>query len=391
MDQESSTKSIVRPDAEPFSALPVVSDPREDSWAERAEHWITNQPKPRIWSNQRRNLRAPLVLTGHGISFRVNHGALEVKNGFTHYPQKQEEWRFFRGDQARPSRILLVDGDGKITLDVLAWLSEQDIPLIQLDYRGRVVTAIGSIGPTSADPKLTRAQAAAASDPKRRMAIANWLIREKLSRSASVLRDLIPASPGRDMAIAAIEAEARKLERRPAKSVEDLLGVEGTGAKLYFAQWQGMPLNWKDIKRHPIPREWHQIGPRSSARRRNSNRFATHPVNAMLNYAYAALEGQLRMALIGAGFDISVGFLHSLGRSRVPLLLDLLEPCRTIADRVVLKVVREEIFSPGDFTITSDGVVRLHPQLARRVVGLMSMNDEIQPVLMHYARWLATD
>jgi CRISPR-associated endonuclease Cas1 len=184
------------------------------------------------------------------------------------------------------------------------------------------------------------------------------------------------------VAIAAIEAEAAKLARRPTKSIEDLLGVEGTGAKLYFAQWQGLPLNWKNIGRHPIPREWHQIGPRSSARRRNSNRFATHPVNAMLNYAYAALEGRLRVALMGAGFDISVGFLHSADRSRVPLLLDLLEPCRTIADRIILNAVREQSFAPGDFTMAADGVVRLHPQLAKRVVGLMSLNEEIQPPLL---------
>jgi CRISPR-associated protein Cas1 len=354
----------------------------DSNWAVRGDHWIANQPKPRVWSNQRRNLRAPLVLTGHGISFRVNHGALEVKNGFTHHPQKQEEWRFFRGDQTRPSRILVVDGDGRITLDVLAWLSEQDIPLIQLDYRARVVTAIGSTGPTAADPQLTRAQTAAASDPKQRMAVANWLIREKLTRSASVLRDLIPASPARDMAIRAIEAEAAKLTRRPAKRIEDLLGVEGTGAKLYFARWQGLPLNWKNIGRHHIPLEWDQVGPRSSARRRNSNRFATHPMNAMLNYAYAALEGRLRVAIIGAGLDISVGFLHTPGRSQVPLLLDVLEPCRTIADQFILKTVREVQFLPSDFTIAADGVVRLHPQLARRVVASMQLDGEIQPLLL---------
>ncbi len=354
----------------------------DSNWAVRGDHWIANQPKPRVWSNQRRNLRAPLVLTGHGISFRVNHGALEVKNGFTHHPQKQEEWRFFRGDQARPSRILLLDGDGKITLDVLAWLSEQDVPLIQLDYRGRVVTAIGPTGPAIADARLTRAQAIAAADPQRKMAIANWLIRQKLTRSASVVRDLIPACPAREVAIAAIEGEAAKLAKRPAKNIDELLGIEGTGAKLYFAQWLGLPVAWKNTGRHPVPREWHQVGPRSSARRRNSNRFATHPMNAMLNYAYAALEGRLRVAIIGAGLDISVGFLHTPGRSQVPLLLDVLEPCRTIADQFILKTVREVQFLPSDFTIAADGVVRLHPQLARRVVASMQLDGEIQPLLL---------
>ena len=46
------------------------------------------------------------------------------------------------------------------------------------------------------------------------------------------------------------------------------------------------------------------------------------------------------------------------------------EPTRTTADRAVLKFAREQTFSPGDFTLNAEGMVRLHPKLARRVVGL---------------------
>jgi CRISP-associated protein Cas1 len=34
--------------------------------------------------------REPLILSGHGISLRIEGGALTIRNGFTHYPQKQE-------------------------------------------------------------------------------------------------------------------------------------------------------------------------------------------------------------------------------------------------------------------------------------------------------------
>jgi CRISPR-associated protein Cas1 len=45
------------------------------------------------------------------------------------------------------------------------------------------------------------------------------------------------------------------------------------------------------LGRHPIPDDWHRVGPRSSAKKMNINRRATHPVHAMRNYAYAVLEG----------------------------------------------------------------------------------------------------
>jgi CRISP-associated protein Cas1 len=46
-----------------------------------------------------------------------------------------------------------------------------------------------------------------------------------------------------------------------------------------------------------------------------------------------------------------------------------MEPERPRVDRAVLDFVRAHVFDPADFTIRSDGVVRLSPQLARIVVG----------------------
>jgi hypothetical protein len=59
----------------------------------------------------------------------------------------------------------------------------------------------------------------------------------------------------------------------------------------------------------PIPDDWHQIGPRTSGKNRvGTNRNATHPVNAILNYAYAVLESQVRMQIAADGYDPTIGF-----------------------------------------------------------------------------------
>ena len=84
------------------------------------------------------------------MNLRVDHGALVVRNGFTHYPQRAEEHRFFRGDRHLPSRIIVVDGSGMVSFDVLWWLSEQNVPLIRINWRGEVTTVLGA--GTAIDP-----------------------------------------------------------------------------------------------------------------------------------------------------------------------------------------------------------------------------------------------
>ena len=44
-----------------------------------------------------------------------------------------------------------------------------------------------------------------------------------------------------------------------------------------------------------------------------------------------------------------------------------MEPERPKVDAAVLRFVAKQEFSAADFTLRSDGVVRLSPQLARRV------------------------
>ena len=314
-----------------------------------------------------------IVLTGHGINLQINHGALEIKSGFTHYPQQREEWRFFRGDPDRPTRIIVLEGSGAVTFDVLAWLAEQNIPLIQLDYRGNVVTTIGSSPRGGAHPELMRSQLTAANDMKRTLAISTWLVREKLIRSRSVLADLVPPSEIRDAAFVQLNQDVARLSRPWAGDLVELLGIEGKNAEVYFKSWHGLPLTWTGLGKRPIPRTWHSMGHRRS--RGNLSRSARHPVQAMINYGYAVLEGQVRIEASKAGFDPLAGFLH---RPRVDklerqgLVLDIMEPFRPEVDRRVLTLIRGQKLTSADFTLTPNGTCRLHPQLARRLVSLVA-------------------
>jgi CRISPR-associated endonuclease Cas1 len=127
-------------------------------------------------------------------------------------------------------------------------------------------------------------------------------------------------------------------------------GIEGRVAQAYFTAWRSIPLRWKELGRKPIPAEWHQIGPRVAPNSKR-NRDATHPMNAMLSYGYAVLESQIQMAVIAAGLDPTIGFMHVDRDGRSALVLDLMEPMRPVVDSVVLGLARSNTFSPADFIL----------------------------------------
>lgn len=54
------------------------------------------------------------------------------------------------------------------------------------------------------------------------------------------------------------------------------------------------PLGWLGTGRHPIPDDWRYVGSRAWPLS-GTNRKATHPVNAMLNFGYALLEARIRL------------------------------------------------------------------------------------------------
>ena len=62
------------------------------SWADRSEFWLQKIAQKSRQFIKRAGIAQPLILAGHGVSLRIDHGSLLVRNGFTHYPQDREQW-----------------------------------------------------------------------------------------------------------------------------------------------------------------------------------------------------------------------------------------------------------------------------------------------------------
>jgi CRISPR-associated endonuclease Cas1 len=315
------------------------------------------------------------VLCGHGVKLRVNRGALVVEDGFTHYPQERQTHRFFPGDLNLPPRIIVIDGHGTISLDVMTWLSEQGVALVRIDYQGRIGSLMGAAG-YAADPAKVAWQIHTRNDPAARLEFCCDLIAEKLRQSLVTLRNVVPDSRARAIAIARAEAGMHTLERRAVGTVDQVREIEAGAAAAYFSSLRGVALNWKRRVSYPVPKDWLTIGSRRSTRNFNvTNRNATHPVNAILNYAYAMLQSEVQIDAIASGFDPRRGILHhdrdELNAS--PFIFDMMEAKRAKVDAVVIKFLMKEELRATDFILHKTGVCRLVPQLAGRIAETVSL------------------
>jgi CRISPR-associated protein Cas1 len=345
----------------------------DEIWRERSEYWSSYKPSAGHSSRKKYKYREPLILCGHGLRISVDHRTLLVRNGFTHYPQKPEESRFFPGDANLPDRVVVIDGSGGITFDALNWMAEQNIEFVRLSWQGKVIN-IGNGPGYSANLKLVDAQRAIRGT-KRQVEIARWLIAAKIENSILTLRNSIPKSENREIVISKLEGRILEIRNpRNSFSVPKLLGIEGPSARDYFGAWRGLPLNWKGLKRKPIPADWKEFSTRKMGWRKRS-RVARHPINAMLNYGYGILANQVRSEIIAAGLDPTIGILHGNSENPNPLVYDLMEPLRPQIDQIVLELVKRHDFSPGDFTINKWGGCRLNPQMTKTLIASVSIRD----------------
>jgi len=336
----------------------------DPDWYARSEYWRTFERKKK-GPRRKFNFREPLFICGHGAHIRVEHNSLLIRNGFTHYPQKQEIVRLFPGDGNLPDRIVLLDTSGGITFDALTWIFEQGISLIQIDWRGRV----NCVGNSSGSPYRREliARQLKFKESKYAVEFSRELIGNKFDNSISTIKGLFPGSEKSNYAVGEIRKYRTLLNRLPKSGGQSkMLGLEGAVAVAYFRSWHGVPLNWSGLKKKPIPPNWLQIGPRTMSWRKGGDN-ARHPINAMLNYGYAMLISQLRGQIIATGLDPSIGIAHGNSQNKVPLVYDLMEPLRPIVDRAILRFALSHSFAPGDFAINRFGACRLNPQLARVV------------------------
>lgn len=153
---------------------------------------------------------------------------------------------------------------------------------------------------------------------------------------------------------------------RKASSPEELRGLEGAGANVYFKVFDQMILGDKET--------FFFSG--------RSRRPPLDAVNAMLSFTYSLLAHDCASALESVGLDSYVGFLHRDRPGRTSLALDLMEELRPcMADRFVLTMINNRIIKSADFQHTHSGAVLLTDE--GRKTFLKHWQEKKKEVLTH--------
>lgn len=165
--------------------------------------------------------------------------------------------------------------------------------------------------------------------------------------------------------------------------------AEREAALAYWSCWAPLHVRFVTRDRAHVPEHWHAVGTRHSPLA-SGPRVAVTPVNAILNYLYAILESETRIACLTLGLDPGLGIWHADYRSRDSFVLDLMEAARPNVDRYVLETIQGRSFTRKDIGETSRGICRLLPAFAAELAQTARhWRDAIAPHAEHTAKLLA--
>jgi len=139
-----------------------------------------------------------------------------------------------------------------------------------------------------------------------------------------------------------------------AASIESLLGMEGTSARLYFSCFDTM-LREQSVGTFDF-----------NGRNRRPPR---DPINCMLSYLYALLVKDLTAVTLSVGLDPYLGVFHRPRFGRPALALDLAEEFRPlVGESVAIRTINNGELSKSDFVVRAGGVA-LTPEGRRSLLA----------------------
>lgn len=137
-----------------------------------------------------------------------------------------------------------------------------------------------------------------------------------------------------------------------AKSIEEVMGIEGNCAQNYFSIFDKLITNQKV----PFTFEF------------RTKRPPLDPVNAVLSFVYTLFTSEFAAALETVGLDSYIGFCHALRSGRSSLACDLVEEVRCIAERFVITLLNLQILGEKDFEKQVSGAVWLNDEGRKKVL-----------------------
>ena len=229
---------------------------------------------------------------------------------------------------------IVVGRNAQLSTQTIFELMELRVPIFYIDSRGKIIGHF--VYERQSATRLLR-QLEIFRDPPRQLELSREIISEKISNQRALLKryEKTIAADKLERTIKKLKQTADKLSSL--QSLEEIRGAEGVAAKIYFATFTELldqtRWKWKERSQHP----------------------AKDPVNSLLNYGYAFLEREVRIAVALAGMDARIGFFHANDGRKDSLIFDMMEFFRQpVVDRLALNLLNKKMLQPENFSVTED-------------------------------------
>lgn len=277
----------------------------------------------------------------------IGPGRLKVVNGRLAF--RPLDGRVRRFDE-RSIRHIAAYGPVSISDQAVRMLLTRRIPVAFMSRDGRRCQGrLGGAVPDITDLRLRQYQAYASS--KSRLAIARWIVAEKIQSQIAAARHY--QRQGKGTRVGAVISRLRRASQRVAQadSIARLLPIEANASKAWFGLLGEL------------------VRPRFAFTTRR-RRPPTDPVNALLSLGYTLVSQTITAHCVAGGLDPDIGALHATARGRPSLACDLVEPLRApCVDRWVVRVCGRSWLDPGAFTREPGGGVRIRQKHLAKVLA----------------------
>ena len=284
-----------------------------------------------------------LIIDGFGKSITKRDNQIVIR-------ENGEELDYFL---PKDLKQIIINGKGAITFDAIELLSDNDVDVIAIDWRGNIKYRLSSMEHNNVE---IRKQQYYALNDKRSGYLAKKFIESKIKNQKATLTTLAKSKNEKNFLINQRDKlnnllkALENIEIKPSDKIRsDIFGIEGIASHEYWLAF-----------RYLIDDEYSFL--------KRSGRGATDPVNAMLNYSYAILASEVLKSLHTSGLDPYAGFLHSDRYARKSLVFDLMEEFRQqIVDKSVLKLINRNQIEKDDFEYR-EGMMYIHEDCRKLLI-----------------------
>jgi len=276
-------------------------------------------------------------LKGYGLSVKVKDSKIVLKNGLPFEENKPEEW-FVKN---MPYKKIVVSGKGYISMEALSLLSKNNRNLILVDTYGRPITFCNGMMDSLTATKYRMGQYDTFRNESKREYLVKQIIYAKKESQLKLLKLI-------------------------GSNVNFLPEKESSASKIFFQEFAKV-----------IPKKY-GFTSRNQSFIRTSKNNATDVINALLNYGYSVLAGEISKFVCGIGLDPYFGFMHKSHTGFQPLVYDLIEPFRWLVEYTVFQIANHKDsrrrIKMKEFAHTKEGEVVLEYDLIRKFLEMLERN-----------------